>query len=348
MDTMEKETFKTFSNKVLTGTASGIVIGLIPAAILSGIFEALTPYSSIFSSLSAVVGTMQFLTAAMIGVLVANQFKLNAIQSVIVGAATFLGSGAYSVSEAGITLIGIGDLVNIMLTAGFAVYLTRKLNDRLGSMTLILLPIIVGVGAGTVGLLMLPYVSSATSMIGHILNSFTILQPLLMTILIAIAFSILIISPVSTVAIAIAIGISGLGAGAASIGVTACTAVLVIGSKEVNQKGTTLAILLGGMKMMMPNLVRHPKLLIPVILNAILSSIGVYLFNIQGAPHTAGFGIVGLVGPIQALETGAGLLPVFITYFIVPFAGAVIIDIILNRVLKMYEHDIFKFLPAAK
>ena len=40
--------------------------------------------------------------------------------------------------------------VNVLLTAGFAVYLTRKLNDRLGSMTLILLPIIVGVGACTV------------------------------------------------------------------------------------------------------------------------------------------------------------------------------------------------------
>ena len=51
----------------------------------------------------------------------------------------------------------------------------------------------------------------------------------------------LIISPFSTVAIGIAIGITGLGAGAAAIGITACTAVLVIGSRKVNESGTTLA-----------------------------------------------------------------------------------------------------------
>ncbi|WP_423188632.1 PTS sugar transporter subunit IIC [Alkalibacterium sp. f15] len=342
----EQYTFKDYSNKVLAGTASGIVIGLIANAILGGIFKALIPYASIFVTLAMVVSTMQFLTPALIGVLVGMQFKLNPMQSVIIGAATFLGSGAYAVTEAGITLVGIGDLVNVMLIAGLAVFVTRFLEGKLGSLTLILLPIIVGAGVGTVGVLTLPYVSLVTTTIGNIINTFTLLQPLLMAILIAVAFSILIISPISTVAIGIAIGISGLGAGAAAIGVTACTAVLVIGSKRVNQKGTTLAILLGAMKMMMPNLVRHPRIVVPIIVNAILSGTGAYLFSIHGLPQTAGFGIVGLVGPIQAVNMGSALWMVIMAYFVIPFGGAILVDILFNKVLKIYEHEIFEFLPA--
>ncbi|WP_177244075.1 PTS sugar transporter subunit IIC [Alkalibacterium sp. 20] len=342
----EQYTFKDYSNKVLAGTASGIVIGLIANAILGGIFKALIPYASIFVTLAMVVSTMQFLTPALIGVLVGMQFKLNPMQSVIIGAATFLGSGAYAVTEAGITLVGIGDLVNVMLIAGLAVFVTRFLEGKLGSLTLILLPIIVGAGVGTVGVLTLPYVSLVTTTIGNIINTFTLLQPLLMAILIAVAFSILIISPISTVAIGIAIGISGLGAGAAAIGVTACTAVLVVGSRRVNQKGTTLAILLGAMKMMMPNLVRHPRIVVPIIVNAILSGTGAYLFSIHGLPQTAGFGIVGLVGPIQAINMGSALWMVIMAYFVIPFGGAVLVDLLFNKVLKIYEHEIFEFLPA--
>ena len=346
MAEVERYTFKDYLNKVLAGTASGIVIGLIANAILGGIFKALIPYGTIFATLALIVSTMQFLTPALVGVLVGMQFKLKPMESVIIGAATFLGSGAYVATDAGIMLVGIGDLVNVMLMAGLAVFVTRLLDGKLGSLTLILLPILVGAGVGTVGLLTLPYVSLVTSTIGNIINSFTQLQPLVMAVLISVAFSILIISPISTVAIGIAIGISGLGAGAAAIGVTACTAVLVIGSRKVNQSGTTLAILLGAMKMMMPNLVKYPRILVPIITNAILSGIGAYLINIQGLPQTAGFGIVGLVGPIQAVEMGTSLLMVIVAYFVIPFVGALLIDLLFNKVLKIYEHEIFKFVPV--
>ena len=346
MTKKEQYSFKDYANKVLAGTASAIVIGLIANAILGGIFGALSSYASIFGTLAMVVSTMQFLTPVLVGVLVAMQFNLNPMESVIVGAASFLGSGAYAVTEEGIMLVGIGDLVNVMLISGLAVFAVRALQGKLGSLTLILLPIIVGAGVGTIGLLTLPYVSLVTSTIGNVINSFTQLQPLLMALLISIAFSVIIISPISTVAIGIAIGITGLGAGAAAVGITAATAVLVVGSRKVNESGTTLAILLGAMKMMMPNLVRHPRIVIPIIANAILSGFGAYFLNILGIPKTAGFGIVGLVGPIQAFDMGANIVSVLLAYFVIPFVGAFFIDYLFTNILKVYEHEIFKFVPA--
>ncbi|EDP68786.1 probable regulatory protein [Carnobacterium sp. AT7] len=342
-----KYTSKDYLNKVLGGTASGIVIGLIANAILGSIFKALIPYGSIFALLSSVVMVMQFITPAIIGVLVALQFKMNGMESVVIGAATFLGSGAYKVTETGVQLVGIGDLINVMLVSAIAVFVTRLLQGKLGSLTLILMPIIVGAGVGTIGLIMLPYVGMITSTIGNLINSFTTLQPLVMAILISVAFSVLIISPISTVAIGIAIGVSGLGAGAAAVGVTACTAILVIGSIRINQTGTTLAILLGAMKMMIPNLIKYPKIMIPVVLNAIVSGIGVYVLTIHGTPQTAGFGIVGLVGPIQAFNMGTGLLNVLLAYFVIPFVGGYIIDLVCSKFLHVYEDEIFKFIPAS-
>lgn len=342
-----KYTSKDYLNKVLGGTASGIVIGLIANAILGSIFKALIPYGSIFALLSSVVMVMQFITPAIIGVLVALQFKMNGMESVVIGAATFLGSGAYKVTETGVQLVGIGDLINVMLVSAIAVFVTRLLQGKLGSLTLILMPIIVGAGVGTIGLIMLPYVGMITSTVGDLINSFTSLQPLVMAILISVAFSVLIISPISTVAIGIAIGVSGLGAGAAAVGVTACTAILVIGSIRINQSGTTLAILLGAMKMMIPNLIKYPKIMIPVILNAIVSGIGVYVLTIHGTPQTAGFGIVGLVGPIQAFNMGTGLLNVLLAYFVIPFVGGYIIDLVCSKFLRVYNDEIFKFIPAS-
>lgn len=347
MEERVKYTGKDYLNKVLGGTASGIVIGLIANAILGSIFTALIPYGSIFALLANVVKIMQFITPAIIGVLVAMQFKMNGMESVIIGAATFLGSGAYQVTETGVQLVGIGDLINVMLVSAIAVFVTRLLQGKLGSLTLILMPIIVGAGVGTLGLVMLPYVGMITSSIGDLINSFTTLQPLLMAVLISVAFAILIISPISTVAIGIAIGVAGLGAGAAAVGVTACTAILIIGSLRINQSGTTLAILLGAMKMMIPNLIKYPKIMIPIVLNAIVSGAGVYFLTIQGTPQTAGFGIVGLVGPIQAYNMGTGLISVLAAYFIIPFVGGFIIDFICTKLLHVYEDEIFKFIPAS-
>ena len=62
------------------------------------------------------------------------------------------------------------------------------------------------------------------------------------------------------------------------------TLVLVVHSLKVNKSGVTLAIALGAMKTMMPNLFRYPIILIPILFTASLSSLPVALFNVMG-PH---------------------------------------------------------------
>ncbi len=86
---------------------------------------------------------------------------------------------------------------------------------------LIILPVLVPIVSGGIGLITLPYIRKITQAIGNVIHSFTDLNPLLMSILISVAFSLLMVTPISLVAIATAISLNGLGSGAANLGIVA-------------------------------------------------------------------------------------------------------------------------------
>ena len=96
---MKKVSVKEFINKVLAGVAMGIVVGLIPNAILGELFKYLSQYHEIFVTLNSVVVGIQFTVPVLVGVLIAMEFKMNPLQTVIVGTASFIGSGAASFLE---------------------------------------------------------------------------------------------------------------------------------------------------------------------------------------------------------------------------------------------------------
>lgn len=75
---------------------------------------------------------------------------------------------------------------------------------------------------------------------------------------------------------------------------------------------------------------------------AVLGVIGA-IFNIQGTPASAGFGISGLIGPINALNLAkGGWSPVNILLIIIIFVGApIVLNMIFNylfiKVLKVID-----------
>lgn len=347
-------TAKEYINKILAGVATGIVVGLIPNAIFGDLLKMLYNQTSleIFFQLWKALYALQFSIPLLIGGLVGLQFGFNGIQTACLAGATFIGSGAvvYTTAESGSfwKVIGTGDLINVMITAFIAVVIIDFLKGRLGSLTAILLPVLGAGIAGLIGLLILPWVSMITTQLGEIINTFTEMQKYAMGILISMSFSFLIISPISTVAIGIAIAMQGVAAGSAALGVAACTVVLVVGSiKAHNKSGVSLAIALGAMKMMIPNLVKHPKILFPVLTTSFVTGIFGALFNISGVPTTAGFGLVGLVGPIGAYNNMTGepiirIVLIVLSFIIIPLIVALLSDYVYRRKLHLYDLSIFE------
>ena len=271
-----KITPKIFFNKLLAGTAQGTIIALIPNAVLGAILKYFSDIVLVQKIIDAGL-IFQIATPLIIGALIAKQFDLTPTRIMIVAGAAFVGSGVikFDATVGGFIGSGTGDIINIMITTAISVGLVLWLGDKLGSVEIIAMPIIVGVGAGVIGMLLYPYVTQITVAIGNVINKFTDFQPVIMSILISCSFAALIISPITTVGIGLAIQLNGVSAGSAAMGIAATTIVLVIHSWKVNESGVTLAVALGGMKMMMPNLFKYPVILLPCLFTAIISAIPV-------------------------------------------------------------------------
>ena len=208
MGEREMITPRTFIFNVLNGVALAIVVGMIPNAILGELSKYLSQYNDIFTKVAFVTQGIQYSIPILTGVLIAGQFKLTQLQTAVTGA--FVGSGASTFTDNKWVIVGIGDLINTMITASIAVGIILLISHKLGSLNMIVLPIVGGAVAGLIGLLILPYTKLITLGLGDVINGLTNTQPIIMTILIAMIFSILIVSPISSIGIGLAIGISGL------------------------------------------------------------------------------------------------------------------------------------------
>lgn len=337
-----------FLMKILNGTALAIVVGLMPNAILGGIFSHLSGHNEFFESISYMLLMAQAATPVLVGLAIGYQFKLQAMETAIIGAVCIIGSGQLIPSEQGLIARGIGDLINTMLAGGLAVYLLSLIRGKLGSLTIILSVLLGVMIPGIISIFTLPYVKQITTGLGTIIQNFTNLQPLIMSILLCVSFSLIVISPISAVAIAYAIGIDGLASGAANLGVVSTTAVLMISSIYVNKIGIPISLFLGSTKMYMPHWLKNPIINIPLVINAIINGISAYIFNIHGTTASAGFGYTGLAGPINAWSFMQGspiskTIPLLLAYLVIPFATAYIIEILCTKTLKLYSRDIFIF-----
>ncbi|MGL5670223.1 MAG: PTS sugar transporter subunit IIC, partial [Cetobacterium sp.] len=237
-----------------------------------------------------------------------------------------------------------GDVVNAGVTAfiaSLAIYLFR---DKVKGLSMVALPIIISTAVGWIGLNLLPYVSKVNGVIGLTIEEVVKMQPLLTGGIIAIIFSILIISPFSTVGIALAVNLSGIAAGAANLGVCAAAFGLALAGLKVNPIGITLVPVLGSAKIQMANFVKNPLIIVPIVINAFTLGVLGALFNIKGTAFSAGFGISGLIGPINALNHLSwnlkNIVLVFTLFIILPIVFGYICNFIfINKLVLIKEED---------
>ncbi|MBW1605054.1 PTS sugar transporter subunit IIC [Lactobacillus sp. Sy-1] len=360
---------KDFLFKVLNGSAQGILIGVLPSAILKYILAPLIKDGVTWAiQLNSILVLFGSFIPLLIGMAIASQFKMRPLDIGTIMIATGVASGSikWALAQPGfvnpITNVknpiastvyianGSGDIINAMLVASIAVIavkLVARYLNGFGSVAIIFTPLLIGGLVGLLGLNIAPAVGLITSELGDVVETFTKLQPLMMSILISMAFSFIIITPVSTVGIALSISLAGLGSGAAGVGVVATTVVLLVNSLFVNKPGTTIAILLGAMKGMMPSIFKKPVMILAFMVSAAISAIPVALFDVQGTPTSAGFGWIGLVSPIQSMLVNEseqkfithtiGMGASLITWLVVPVIAGLLVNLLFTRVLKLYS-----------
>lgn len=326
---------KDFINKLLVGMSLGIVVCLIPNALVGEILKLIIPYAPWLEPVLTASVIVMSLLPVIIGVMTGIQFKLTPIQTCSVGLAAFIGSGVTTVGEGGtLTIAGIGVVINIAITTAIAVLFVQFLGTKLKDWTLLAMPALTVFIPGLIGTAILPYVRDASGLVGEGIMYLTGLQPIVMGSLIAMIFSMLILSPISTIGVATVILLSGVGAGAANLGVCASGVGMCIASYRANNFGTALAHVASA-KIQMRNFFMKPKIAFPMILTAAILGGLAGVFQIEGTPYSAGFGLAGFVGPLKYLDIAGWNVQSISIAFTLFIALPVILNLFF---LKLFEH----------
>lgn len=243
-------------------------------------------------------------------------------------------------------LKGTGDIMTMIVTAALAMGLILLLRAHVKGYAILIISPVCVVVAGVIGRLLLPHLMLITRMIGEGISHLLTLEQTVMSVLLAIIFGYLIVSPISSVGVGLAIGISGIGSGAANLGICATMFALAIAGRRVNPLGICLAHVVGSPKMSMANILTHPILFLPIAINAGILGMLASIFSIQGTPMSAGFGISGLVGPLTHLSqsgwTGLNVLLAIGLFVIVPVILGYLNDYIFVDKLKWIKPEQYK------
>ena len=148
MGEREMITPRTFIFNVLNGVALAIVVGMIPNAILGELSKYLSQYNDIFTKVAFVTQGIQYSIPILTGVLIAGQFKLTQLQTAVTGAICRIRCIYFTDNKW--VIVGIGDLINTMITASIAVGIILLISHKLGSLNMIVLPIVGGAVAGLI------------------------------------------------------------------------------------------------------------------------------------------------------------------------------------------------------
>ncbi|WP_432372327.1 PTS transporter subunit IIC [Staphylococcus chromogenes] len=343
-----KQSKKQFFSNILNAVGAGVVIALLPNALLGEFLKFFKEGQSSLELMYQLVVVIQSFMAFIIGALAANAFKFSGPGVVITGVSAMLGSGAIQFKNGQILLQGIGDIINVIIVVTLACFLFILLKDKFGSLEMIILPVVIPVVSGMIGLLLLPHVRKVTQALGSMVESFTELNPLVMSILISMTFALLMVTPISLVAIATAISLEGLGSGAGNMGIVAACVTFIFGSLGVNKIGVNIVLIIGAAKMMIPVYLKHPIIMVPLAINGAIAGTLTYLIGIKGTPMSAGFGYTGLVGPLNAFSRMNGdpimnIILLIFGYLVIPFTLGFVVHQVCKKVIPGYSDDIYRF-----
>lgn len=205
-----------------------------------------------------------------------------------------------AVGGAANTLGGAGGPLAVLFVTIFAAEFGKAVSKET-KIDIIVTPFVTIMVGCILALAFAPAIGSAASAVGNAIMWATELQPFFMGIIISVVVGIALTLPISSAAICAALSLTGLAGGAAVAGCCANMIGFAVLSFRENKWGGLFAQGIGTSMLQMGNIVRNPKIWMPVILtSAITGPIATCIFKLQmnGAAVASGMGTCGLVGQI--------------------------------------------------
>ena len=195
---------------------------------------------------------------------------------------------------------GAGGPLAVLIVAVLAAE-CGKIVSKETKIDIIVTPFVTILSGVLLSLWLAPAIGSAASSLGNAIMWATEQQPLIMGILVSVIVGIALTLPISSAAICAALGLTGLAGGAAVAGCCAQMMGFAVLSFRENGWGGFFAQGIGTSMLQMGNIVKNPKVWLPVILtSAITGPLATCIFRLEmnGAAVSSGMGTCGLVGQI--------------------------------------------------
>ncbi|WFD10310.1 PTS transporter subunit IIC [Tepidibacter hydrothermalis] len=310
----------------LTKTLNGMALGLFSSLIIGLILKQIGDLSG-FENVVLFGKIAQYMMGPAIGAGVAYSLgapPLVIFASLITGA---IGAGTVNIVD-GVATLRIGDPVGAFVASLIAAEIGRLLSGKT-SIDIVLIPAIVILVGGFVGIFIAPILSSMMSSLGNFINKATELKPIPMGIIVAVTMGIILTLPISSAALSIALGLNGLAAGAALVGCCCQMIGFAVASYRENKIGGLISQGLGTSMLQVPNLIKNPLIWIPpIIASAILGPLSTTLFHMKTNSIGAGMGTSGLVGQISTIAVmgESAMLSIIILHFALPAVITLIIS----------------------
>lgn len=195
---------------------------------------------------------------------------------------------------------GAGGPLAVLIVTIFAAELGKAVSKETKIDILVMPFVTVCVGA-VLSMWWAPAIGTAASTLGGAIMWATELQPFFMGILVSVLVGIALTLPISSAAICAALGLVGLAGGAALAGCSAQMVGFAVLSFRENGWGGLVAQGVGTSMLQMGNIVKNPRIWLPVILtSAVTGPLATCVFGLEmnGAAISSGMGTCGFVGQI--------------------------------------------------
>lgn len=182
-----------------------------------------------------------------------------------------------------------------------------------------------------------PWIGEMFRVTGETINWAMTLQPLLMSVLLAVVMGMILSGPTSSAALSISLGLSGLAGGAATVGCAAqMVGFAVMGFRENGVSGL-LSQGLGTSMLQLPNIVRNPRIWIPPTLaGAVLAPVATLVFEMKNVPEGSGMGTSGLVGQVGTIAAMGNSASVLFCIALLHFVLPAILTLLFAAVLRKW------------
>ena len=314
--------------KALNGMAYGFFCSLIIGTIL----KQLGAFANITELVTwGEVATLLMGPAIGAGIGYAIDAKgLNLISAIIAGC---IGAGTFNGNVA-----GVGNPIVSFVAVIVAVEVTRFVQGKT-PIDILIVPFTSIVAAGLVTIFVGPYLTKLIVWLGDLINQGVNMQPLLMSIVVAVLMGMALTAPISSAAIGVMLGLNGLAAGAALAGCCAQMIGFAVMSIDDNDIGDVIAIGIVTSMLQFKNIVKKPMIWIPpIITSVVIAPISTCLLNISCSPVGSGMGTAGMVGILEAVN-------VMGTNYWVPL---IVIDLVAPAFLTYGIYKAFKKLSFIK